>query len=104
MLLVMNPHKLRIETGYGLEGILNDAKVGAILDRARPQATAGDYDGALYTEASGMAQVIAADKGVTLTQTVHQYHYQQQDQQPQKTWPRTDFDRDRLRDPDHHPR
>src|ERR1700730_2440215 len=30
ILFVMNPKKYRIEVGYGLEGILNDAKVGDI--------------------------------------------------------------------------
>jgi len=83
MVLVLNPHKLRIETGYGLEGILNDAKVGAILDQAVPLAKGGDYDGALYTGVQGMATVIAADKGVTLTSAVHQYHYVRE-QAPQR--------------------
>ncbi len=83
--IVMNPHKLRIETGYGLEGILNDAKVGAILDQVKPLAAAGDYDNALYTGERGLADVVAADKGVTLTETQHTYHYQQTQQQaPQK--------------------
>lgn len=85
MVLVLNPHKLRIETGYGLEGILNDAKVGAILDQAVPLAKSGDYDGAMYAGVEGMATVIAADKGVTLTApvpVVHHYHYEG-DQAPQ---------------------
>jgi len=76
LLLVLNPRKLRIETGYGLEGILNDARVGAIIDLAIPQARAGDYDGAMMTELQGMASVIAADAHVTLTPTVHTYHRQ----------------------------
>jgi uncharacterized protein len=76
LLLVLNPHKLRIETGYGLEGILNDARVGAIIDLAIPQAKAGDYDGAMMTELQGMSSVIAADAHVTLTPTVHTYHRQ----------------------------
>ena len=76
-LLVMNPHKLRIETGYGLEGILNDAKVGAILDQVTPLLKAGNYDQGMYTGVNGMAQVIAADKGVTLAPVVPQYHYQE---------------------------
>jgi uncharacterized protein len=84
MVLVLNPHKLRIETGYGLEGILNDAKVGAILDQVVPLAKSGDYDGALYTGVQGMATVIAADKGVTLTAPVHQYHYVRQQAPPQR--------------------
>ena len=73
-LLVVNPHKLRIETGYGLEGILNDAKVGAILDKVRPLAAAGDYDNALLAADQGLADVIGKDAGVTITPVVHQYH------------------------------
>jgi uncharacterized protein len=76
LLLVMNPHKLRVETGYGLEGILNDAKVGAILDQVTPLLKQGDYDQAMYTGVNGMAQVIAADKGVTLAPVMPQYHYE----------------------------
>lgn len=77
IVLVLNPHKLRIETGYGLEGMLNDAKVGAILDQAVPFARAGDYDQALLTSVQGMATVIASDANVTLTPTVHRYHREQ---------------------------
>jgi uncharacterized protein len=88
ILLVLSPRGIRIETGYGLEGILNDAKVGAILDQADPVMKSGDYDDGLYAAEQGMATVIAADKGVTLTapaQPVHTYHYAQQGQrQPQK--------------------
>lgn len=73
-LLVMNPHKLKIETGYGLEGILNDAKAGAILDQAVPFARSGDYDTAVMTGVQGIADVVAADANVTLTPTVHTYH------------------------------
>jgi len=85
ILLVLSPRGIRIETGYGLEGILNDAKVGAILDQADPVMKSGDYDDGLFAAAQGMASVIAADKGVTLTEPVHTYHYAQQRQaQPQK--------------------
>ncbi len=41
MLLVMNPRKYRIEVGYGLEGILNDAKVGDIGRAMVPAAQPG---------------------------------------------------------------
>ncbi len=75
-LLVLNPHKLRIETGYGLEGILNDAKVGAILDTATPAAAAGDYDRAMLVGMQGLTDVIAADAHVTIAPVVHTYHRQ----------------------------
>lgn len=76
-LLVMKPHQLRIETGYGLEGILNDAKVGAILDQVTPLLKAGNYNQGMYTGLNGMAQAIAADKGVTLAPVVPRYRYEQ---------------------------
>jgi uncharacterized protein len=82
IVLSLNPKRLRVETGYGLEGILNDAKVGRILDPAVPYARSGDYDRALMTTVQGLADVIAADKGVTLTPIVHQYHRQAAPPQP----------------------
>ena len=47
MVLVMNPRRGRIEVGYGLEGILNDAKVGDIGREMAPYAQKNDYDDAV---------------------------------------------------------
>ncbi len=74
MLLVMSPRRGRIEVGYGLEGILNDAKVGDIGRSMVPAATQGDYDQAIPLGVQEISQVIAADAGVTITPIVHQYH------------------------------
>jgi uncharacterized protein len=76
IVMSIDPRRLRVETGYGLEGILNDAKVGRILDAAAPEAHSGDYDEALLTTVEGLASVIAADRGVALTPLQHQYHRQ----------------------------
>ncbi len=73
IVLVLNPHRLRVETGYGLEGILPDAKVGRILDQATPFAAQGNYDQALLTTTEDLSEVIASDAHVTLTPIVHQY-------------------------------
>ena len=75
MLFVMNPRKGRIEVGYGLEGILNDAKVGDIGRSMAPYAQQNDYNQAIPLGVQQIAQVIAADAGVTLTntQTIHRY-------------------------------
>jgi uncharacterized protein len=80
MLLVMTPRRGRIEVGYGLEGILNDAKVGDIGRSMVPAAQQGDYNTAVQLGVQQIAQVIADDAGVTLTgtQPIHQYHRQQQ--------------------------
>src|ERR1700722_13172745 len=74
VVLSLDPRRLRVETGYGLEGILPDSKVGSILDPAVPFARSGDYDQALMTAVQGLADVIAADKGVALTPIVHRSH------------------------------
>jgi len=80
MIFVMKPRKGRIEVGYGLEGILNDAKVGDIGRSMVPAATQGDYDTAIPLGVRQIAHVIANDAGVTLTQPVHQYHREVQQQ------------------------
>jgi uncharacterized protein len=76
----MNPRKYRIEVGYGLEGILNDAKVGDIGRTMVPALSQLDYNTAIPLGVQQIAGIIAADAGVTLnlTQPVHQYHRQQQ--------------------------
>src|SRR6202044_240186 len=66
MLVVMNPRKYRIEVGYGLEGILNDAKVGDIGREMVPELKAAKYDDAARTGVRGVSKVIAADAGVTI--------------------------------------
>jgi uncharacterized protein len=76
MLVVMNPRKYRIEVGYGLEGILNDAKVGDIGRMMVPSLRQGDYNAGITLGVQQIASVIAADAGITLdlAQPVHQYH------------------------------
>jgi uncharacterized protein len=65
-LLAVDDHKYRIEVGYGLEGILNDAKIGDIGRAMVPYLRAGDYDSAVQFAVGQLAQVIATDAGVTL--------------------------------------
>ena len=79
MLFVMKPRRGRIEVGYGLEGILNDAKVGDIGRTMVPAAGQNDYNTAIPLGVRAVAQVIATDAGVTLTPTttVHHYHREQ---------------------------
>jgi uncharacterized protein len=79
MLVSMNPRKYRIEVGYGLEGILNDAKVGDIGRSMVPSLSQNDYNSAIPLGVQQIARIIATDAGVTLNlaQPVHQYHRQQ---------------------------
>jgi uncharacterized protein len=74
VVLSLAPRRLQVEIGFGLEGILNDAKVGRLIDPAVPLARSGNYDQALMTLVQGLADVIAADKGVALTPIAHTYH------------------------------
>jgi uncharacterized protein len=67
LLLAVDDHKYRIDVGYGLEGILNDAKIGDIGRGMVPFLRAKDYDGAVTQAAGQVAQVIAADAGITLS-------------------------------------
>jgi uncharacterized protein len=67
VLLAINDRKRRIDVGYGLEGILNDAKLGDIGRQMVPYLRARDYDGAVTLAVGQVGQVIAADAGVTLT-------------------------------------
>jgi uncharacterized protein len=67
VLLAVGDHKYRIDVGYGLEGILNDAKVGDIGREMVPYLRTNDYDSAVTLAVGQMAQVIAADANVSLT-------------------------------------
>lgn len=67
-LVAMKEHKDRIEVGYGLEGILNDAKVGDIRRSMHDQFRAGQYGPALVGGVRQVADIIAADAHVTLDQ------------------------------------
>lgn len=79
VLLAVDVHKYRIEVGYGLEGILNDAKVGDIGREMVPYLRQKDYDSALLLAVSQLGQVIAQDAGVTLSnQPVMQFQQQPQ--------------------------
>lgn len=77
MVLVMKPRRGRIEVGYGLEGILNDAKVGDIGRSMVPAANQGDYDTAVPLGVRQLAGIIAQDAGVTLTMPSRQYRRSQ---------------------------
>ncbi len=60
--------RVRILTGYGLEGVLPDGKVGAILDEfVLPEFRQGRFDEGIYKGVWAVALVIAKDAGVELT-------------------------------------
>ncbi len=50
--------RLRIETGYGIEGYIPDAKAGRILDRALPSYTSGNYSEAARIILDGLKDAL----------------------------------------------
>jgi uncharacterized protein len=84
LVVSFNPRKYRIEVGYGLEGILNDAKVGDIGRDMQPYIHTGDYNQGITVAVQDLAQDIAADAGVTLqspdASAQRRYHYEPQPQ------------------------
>ncbi len=67
ILLAVDDHRYRVEVGYGLEPILPDGKVGGFGREAVPLLRVGDYNSALLLLVPRIADVIANDRGVTLS-------------------------------------
>ncbi|MBW2038978.1 MAG: TPM domain-containing protein [Deltaproteobacteria bacterium] len=67
ILVALKERRVRIETGYGVEGILPDAKVGGIMDQyIVPFLRRGEYGKGLLNGMMALAQVVAQDAGVKL--------------------------------------
>jgi uncharacterized protein len=67
LLLAPQERQYRIEVGYGLEPVINDARAGDVGRAMLPDLKNGDYNGAVMSGVIALAQMIAADKGVQLT-------------------------------------
>jgi uncharacterized protein len=67
ILIAPKERQYRIEVGYGLEPVINDARAGDIGRQMVPDLRTGDYSAAALTAATEVAQFIAADTGVQLT-------------------------------------
>jgi uncharacterized protein len=69
VLLLVSPdeRKYRIEVGYGLEPVINDARAGDTGRAMVPFLRSGDFSGAIQTGAWQLAKYIADDRGVTLS-------------------------------------
>jgi uncharacterized protein len=67
ILIATQDRKRWISTGYGLEGILPDGKVGQIGRAMVPMLRNNDFDGAMTLAVGQVSQIIAADAGVKLT-------------------------------------
>src|SRR6185369_8890070 len=59
LLIAKNDRKLRIEVGYGLEGVLNDATAKRIIaDEITPRFKQGDFNGGITAGVERMMKVI----------------------------------------------
>jgi uncharacterized protein len=67
ILLAVEDRRRWIKTGYGVEAILPDGKVGGFGREAVPYLQRGDYDGAVSLLTSRVVDVIAKDAGVEIT-------------------------------------
>jgi uncharacterized protein len=67
ILVAPQEHKYWTTVGYGLEPILPDGKVGGFGREAVPYLRDGNYDAALLLITRRIADVIAQDRGVTLS-------------------------------------
>ena len=66
LLIAPKERQYRIEVGYGLEPVINDARAGDIGREMVPDLRREDYSGAVLLGTTRIAQLIAADKGVQL--------------------------------------
>jgi len=67
LLLAPNDRKYRIEVGYGLEPVINDARAGDTGRAMVPFLRQGDYGDAVEIAAWQLAKYIADDSNVTLS-------------------------------------
>ena len=67
IILAMEERKVRIEVGYGLEGIFNDARAGRILDNTiLPYFRGGDFSAGLRRGMFKIADTIGTEMNVEL--------------------------------------
>jgi uncharacterized protein len=66
VLFAVKDRKRFISTGYGLESILPDGKVGEIGRQMVPMLRNNDFDGAATLAVTQISQIIAQDAGISL--------------------------------------
>src|SRR5579862_476460 len=83
ILYAIQDHRARIEVGYGLEPILPDGKTGSFQREAIPLMRSGNYSQALLLVTSRVAEVIATDAGIQLTNAQPRAPAPTEDERPQ---------------------
>jgi uncharacterized protein len=62
LLIAVDDHKMRIEVGQGLEGMLTDAQTNRIIrNEIAPEFRRGDYDGGVRAGIHGIVKAIAGE-------------------------------------------
>ena len=65
--LSLQPRRIHVATGYGVEGFLPDGKVGGILDaEVMPLLRQGDFSGGLRQASAALTSVAARQFGLTI--------------------------------------
>src|SRR6266404_6677641 len=67
LLVAPDEHKYRIEVGYGLEPVINDARAGDAGRAMVPLLREGNYGAAIEAATWALAKYVADDRGVTLS-------------------------------------
>jgi uncharacterized protein len=67
LLVAPDEHKYRVEVGYGLEPVINDARAGDAGRAMVPLLRQGNYSAAIDTATWTLAKYIAEDRGVSLS-------------------------------------
>jgi uncharacterized protein len=67
LLVAPGEHKYRVEVGYGLEPVINDARAGDAGRAMVPLLRQGNYSAAIESATWMLAKYIAEDRGVTLS-------------------------------------
>lgn len=67
LLVAPDERKYRVEVGYGLEPVINDARAGDVGRSMIPSLRESNYSAAIETAAWMLAKYIADDRGVTLS-------------------------------------
>jgi uncharacterized protein len=68
IMLAVQERRIRIETGFGVEGVLPDGKVGSILDQyVVPLLKQNRFEEGLFNALAATGQVLAKDAGTELT-------------------------------------
>ena len=84
-IIVPSEHKVRVEVGYGLEGILTDALSGVILREAvLPKFRTGDMSGGIVAGTDALVDQLSADPSTAEQKAAQAEQAMQQDEAPMR--------------------